>query len=269
MKRVVVITGVSSGIGQACAKRFDILGDTVVALGRTPIDSPNFISCDVSVEAMVEAAFATIKERYGHIDILINNAGYGFSGATELATSEEVHNVFDVNYYGVFYCSKYALPLMSKGAKIINVSSVMALFAVPYRGIYNASKAAVNMLTFSMAMELKASGIQVAAVCPGDVKTNFTKHRIKNYKTNARYGERVKNAAEFVDSKEDKRMPVDKVAKKLVAFANRRKLKPFIIISAKYKFLYHIQKLFPMSTLHFFTEKLFSGKKPVKKQKKG
>ncbi len=265
MGRIVVITGGTSGIGAETAKLFTQKGDTVICLSRKNSNhSKNFYMCDVSNEIMVESTFEKIHQTYGNIDVLINNAGYGISGAVELIDDQSMQQIMEVNYFGIVYCSKYCIPYMNKGSKIINISSACALFPLPFRSLYCASKAAVNMLTFSMRLELKASGIEMMAVCPGDVKTNFTKNRVKVYETNDRYGDRIKNAALSIDTREDKRMTADVVAKAIYKQTTKKHNKPFIIVGGKYKVLYFLTKLFPARMVHGVIDKMFGGYKDVK-----
>ncbi len=267
MERVVVITGGTSGIGEATAKYFAKHGDTVVVMSRKNSNhSKNFFMCDVSNELMVERTFEKIYATYGRIDILVNNAGYGISGAVELIDDETMRNLFEVNYYGVVYCSKYCLPYMQKGAKILNISSACALFPLPFRSLYCASKAAVNMLSYSMRLECRPAGIEIMAICPGDVKTNFTKNRVKVFETNDRYNDRIKNAALTIDTREHKRMSPDKVAKVIYKQSLKKKNKPFVIVSGLYKFLYFLTKIFPLSMTHGVILKMFGGFKPVKNE---
>ena len=267
--RNVVITGGTSGIGKSCLEYFSNKGDNVIVLARNnPENLPNFYKCDVSSSKEVEQVFSLIGQKYTGIDVLINNAGYGISGAIELIPEEQIRNMFDVNFFGVINCYKSALPFMNKNSTIINVSSACALFPLPFRGIYCSSKSALNMLTFSMKMECKPFGVNVCSVCPGDVKTNFTKNRVKNFETNERYGERIKNATEKVDSREEKRMKPEVVAKAIYKVSLKKNPKPFVIVGAKYKILYFAMRFLPLSWLIHFTSKFFGGfKKDDKKNK--
>jgi short-subunit dehydrogenase len=265
--RIVVITGASSGIGQACKQIFEEHGDTVVCLSRTnPDNFANFFPCDVANAKQVKDVFSAIKLKFGHIDVLINNAGHGLSGAVELTDDEDIKNIFDVNLLGVINCYKNALPQMSRGAKIINISSACALFPLPFRSLYCASKAGVQMLSLSLNMECKPLGISVLSVCPGDVKTNFTAHRVKIFETNERYGARISNAARSIDERQDKRMSVNKVACVVYKYSTKKHPKPYIIVGGKYKLLQFAMRFAPTRWLLFFTEKFFGGHKaPVQK----
>lgn len=245
MKKTVVISGTSSGIGRELRKLFVDNGYTVVCLSRTNPDGfCDFIRCDLTDREEIGSTCKQILEKYGKIDILINNSGVGLSGATELLPSDKIENVVDLDYLGTLYLTQGLLPLMKKGAKIVNISSACALFPLPYRSVYCSAKAAVNMMSFAMRMELEKSGIKVVSVCPGDVKTGFTKNRIKNYDTNERYGDRPKKAAEKIDLREDKRMRADRTAKKIYRIALKKK-KAMYIIGAKYKVFWFFKRVLP------------------------
>jgi len=269
--RVVVITGTSSGIGRSCKEVFEKMGDTVVCLSRTnPDNFENFYECDVANSLQVSEVFLKIKEKFKNIDILINNAGFGLSGAVELTSDDDIKKIFDVNLLGVINCFKNALPLMKSGGKIINISSACAFFPLPFRSLYCSSKAGVHMLSLSLSMECKMLGIKVLSVCPGDVKTNFTKNRVKNFSTNERYKDRISLATNRLDGREDKRMNVEKVAKVIFNYSRKKHPKAYIIIGGKYKLLHFAMKFLPASLLQYFTEKFFGGHdKKVKERNDG
>lgn len=254
----IVITGSSSGIGLDLLTNLRDLGHNVIGISRSEKDSENSYTCDVSDYEKVIDVFRQINKKYGNIDVLINNAGYGVSGAIELIKKEDCDKIMDVNFNGVLYCSKAALPYMKKGSKIINISSACALFALPYRGLYCASKSAVTMLSYSLRMEVQRFGVEVCSVCPGDVKTNFTKNRVKVFDTNERYGTSIENSTKYIDSKEDKRMPVSVVTKKLIRLINRTKLPALQIIGAKYKLFYFFSKILPINTFLKIENKIFN-----------
>ena len=242
MGRIVVITGGTSGIGLALKENFEKMGDTVLTFSLDEVDSNNHYNGSVSHEIKVRQVFNDIHEKYGNIDMLINCAGIGMSGITELVSIEDIHRLTEVNYYGTLYCVRSAIPFMQAGSRIINLSSAMALFPVPFRSIYGSVKSAVLNLSYALRMELAPLGIDVVAMCPGDTKTNFTKNRIKDFETNERYGDRLKTATEKSDSKEDKRMDCNDVAGKIFKVANLKKTKPFYIIGGKYKFWYFLSR---------------------------
>jgi len=121
-----------------------------------------------------------------------------------------------------------------------------------------------------LSMVLKALGIEVISMCPGDTKTNFTKNRIKDFSTTERYGDMLETATLASDAKEDKRMTVEYVAEKIFKLVNKKKCKPFYIIGGKYKFLYFLTRLTPKSLLLNCTAKKKGGvfKKAEPKVKK-
>ena len=264
MGKIVVITGGTSGIGLVLKNLFEQNGDTVITFSLEDTGAHNHYQGSIDHEIKVRQVFNDIREKYGHIDVLINGAGIGMSGITELADMEEIKRVMDVNFYGTLYTIRSALPIMSAGSKIINMSSAMALFPVPYRSIYGAAKAAVLNLSMSLRMELKPLGIDVIAICPGNTKTNFTKNRIKNFVTNDRYGDRLEIATLASDANEDKRMTAKDVGEKIFALINKPKSKPFYIIGTKYKFLHFLTRFTPKSLLINQTEKHMGGHKAPK-----
>ena len=250
MDRIVVITGGSSGIGKELAEMFRNANDTVIILAKDGCQDNNLeYTCDVSNEEQVKEVFADIQKRFGHIDILLNNAGYGMSGITELIPLEQSKALFDVDFFGVVNCTKYALPMMQKGAKIVNTGSAMAFFPVPYRAYYAAVKSAVVTMTYAQRSELKPLGIDLCTICPGDVKTNFTKSRVKQFETNERYGDAIEKATKKVDGREDKRIPAAVCAKRMYKIINKKKFKPMYIIGGFHKFLHFVARFIPTKWL--------------------
>lgn len=261
MKKIVVITGGTSGIGLELKKLYKKNGDTVITISTREEKDKRHYSCSVSNEESVKSTIDSIGKEYGKIDVLINNAGFGMSGITELLPSDKIHDLTEVNYYGTLYCIQSALKYMEKGSKIINISSAMALFPVPFRAIYGSIKSAVLTLSFALRMELKPLGIDVVAICPGDIKTNFTKNRIKEFETLEKYDGRLERATYKSDSREEKRMPADICAKKIYKKITKKKCKPFYIIGGKYKLLYFLTRITPKSLLLNMTERLYGGRK--------
>ena len=117
------------------------------------------------------------------------------------------------------------------------------------------------MLSLSLSMECAPLGIKVISICPGDIKTNFTKNRVKIFDTDSRYGDRIENAARNIDSREDKRMSVDVVSRKIYRISRKATPKPYYIIGFKYKMLHFAMRFLPSSALLHFTEKYFGGHK--------
>ncbi len=252
MNRIIVITGATSGIGLLSAQLFKEEGDTVITLANAGGENiENFMLCDVSNEEQIKHCFEEIGKKFGRVDVLVNNAGYGLNGVLELIPTEKIEKQFAVNVNGVINCTRYALPLMKKGGKIINMSSCMALFPMPYRSMYAASKSAVLTLSFSQRMELAPYGIDVVALCPGNIRTNFTKNKAVVLETNERYGDApIKAQQRLDDPKQDKkRLDPICVAKVVLKVSKKKHTKPFYIISAQMKFLYFVCRFTPKNWL--------------------
>lgn len=260
--KTAVVTGGSSGIGRVIIDYLSDCGFKVICVSRTSPDEKancDFIECDLSIAEQAEETAKRISEKYPNIDLLINNAGLGISGATELLPMEKIRYVTEVDYFAPLVFTRALLPFMKEKSKIVMISSACALFALPFRGVYCSAKAALNMLSFSLRMELKPNKIDVVCICPGDIKSNFTENRIKDTATNIRYGERVINAQQKVDCRENKRMNLYKTGKKIAKIAVKKKA-PLYIVGAKYKLLYFLSKIFPQRVMLKATGKMFGGK---------
>jgi len=183
MKKTVLITGASSGFGKVAAKLFRTNGWNVIATMRSPEKETElsalsnvFISkLDVTDKLSIQNAVAAGTAKFGKIDVLVNNAGYGALGALEAATEEQVKQQFDVNFFGLIAVTKAVLPGMrqQKSGIIINVSSVGGRVTLPFSSLYHATKFAVEGLTESMQYELNPFGIHLKIVEPGGYKTEF------------------------------------------------------------------------------------------------
>ncbi|MCL2847937.1 MAG: SDR family NAD(P)-dependent oxidoreductase [Firmicutes bacterium] len=259
-QKIVVITGASSGIGKEVFDMFVADGAIAVSLSLdNQFNQENFIQCDVANLESVESAGRELKERFGRVDILINNAGIGISGATEMLPDAMIERVMDIDYLGALRVSRVCLPLMDKNAKIVNISSACALFPLPYRGVYCSAKSAMSMLSYSMRMELSRFGIKVITICPGEIKTDFTKNRLKFSETNEKYGDSPRLSAESIDSKNDHRMPAIVASKKIFKIASK-KTGTLYIIGGKYKMFYYAQKMLPTCMFNAIINKIFNKK---------
>ncbi len=257
MQKIIVITGASSGVGLGLKNLYKKNGDFVISLDKNANASEtDSYEVDVANEEEVMSTFEDIAKKYGHVDVLINCAGYAVYGATELIETIDAKKMFDVDYFGMLSCIKGALKYMSKGGKIFNIASACAFFAVPYRTHYSACKAAVNMLSFGLSMELKNAGIEVVSICPGDIRTNFSKNRVKTFTTNERYGDDIQNRAKQIDKRESKRMTLEYATAKMYKIFNKRHHKPMYIIGTSMKFAYFANKIFPIKFILKMTDKI-------------
>jgi NAD(P)-dependent dehydrogenase (short-subunit alcohol dehydrogenase family) len=178
MKNTVLITGASSGIGRATAELFAARGWNVIATMRTPRDIPDaFVTrLDVEKPETIRAAIDAGIARFGRIDAVVNNAGYGLFGVFERTPEEKVREQFEVNVFGVMNVVRAVLPHFRKNrrGRIVNVSSGAGVFALPMISLYTASKFALEGFSESLSYELAALGIGVKIVEPGGVtSTNF------------------------------------------------------------------------------------------------
>ena len=183
MKKVVIITGASRGFGELIAKKFQKEKFQVIATMRNVDSSPSLMKLDnVDIKKLDVTNKSDIKnvvdftiKKYGRIDILINNAGYGAFGLLEEASEQEIRNQFDVNYFGLIDCIRGVLPQMrkQKDGVIINISSIAGRFGLPFTSLYNSSKFAVEGLTECLHYELSLFGIDIKTVAPGSFRTGF------------------------------------------------------------------------------------------------
>lgn len=253
---IVVVTGCTSGIGKELCELYRSAGATVIGMARTADERAGDIAVDVTDLYAVRRAVAEVGNRYGKIDTVIACAGGGLSGATELLPMEEIERQTALNYTGALETVRAALGFMESGGKAIFISSACALFALPFRATYCASKAAVNMAAFGLYMELKNYGIRVSSVCPGDIKTGFTKNRVKYSDGGTRYGDKPRASAEKIDGREHKRMGLKPAARKIYKACVKCR-KPLYIIGFKYKFLNFLRHILPQKLFLDVTAKLF------------
>jgi NAD(P)-dependent dehydrogenase (short-subunit alcohol dehydrogenase family) len=211
MNKVVLITGASSGIGKSIAEFLHYKGFIVYGTSRTPNKITNsvfpLLELDVRNTESIQNAVKKIIELSGTIDIVINNAGVGITGPIEEIPSQEIKNNFETNFFGPIEVMKAVLPQMraQKSGLIINITSIAGYMGLPYRGIYSASKGALELITESLNMEVKPFGINITNVAPGDYATNIAAGRfhapaVKGSDYENSYGATLKMMNDQVDS---------------------------------------------------------------------
>lgn len=260
--KVVAISGASSGIGLATAKLFANRGWRVYNLSRRGTEEKRIIDIATNVgdKATVKEAFARIKNQSGRLDLLITSAGYGISGAVEFTPLDQAKQQFDINFFGTLTCIQGSLPLLreSKG-RIICISSAAAVFAIPFQAFYSASKAAVNILADGLANELRQFGISVCALQLGDVKTDFSKARVKTHSGDDLYRGAIGRSVAIMEQDENKGMTPEVIARAIYKIARHRKVRPLYTLGAKYKLFVLLNKLLPHSFVNHLIGKIYSG----------
>jgi NAD(P)-dependent dehydrogenase (short-subunit alcohol dehydrogenase family) len=189
-KKIILITGCSSGIGFDAVFALQKRGHRVIASCRKIKDVQQFLAkgieavqLDVSDSASIQQAFTEVLQKTaGRIDILINNAGYGQTGALEDVSREVLRAQFETNVFGLVELTNLAIPIMRQQGegRIINLSSILGIISLPFRGAYNASKYAVEGISDTLRMELKSSGIKVITIEPGPIESRFRDNCIDN-----------------------------------------------------------------------------------------
>ncbi|GAB2592343.1 oxidoreductase [Spirosoma areae] len=189
--KIWLITGISSGLGKALADEVIANGDFVIGTFRNDRQVDTFneshqgkgyaILLDITKASEIKTTFETVNERFGKLDVLVNNAGVGFAGAIEETSIDEARAVFDVNFFSALEITKAFLPLFRQQKKghIVQISSHGGLKAFPGFGIYNASKFALEGFSEALAAEVAPLGIHVTLVEPGPFRTNFAGHSFR------------------------------------------------------------------------------------------
>jgi len=182
MKKVIIVTGVSSGLGKSVAEMLVKDGHRVYGTSRKDLTMTGVtvvktdICSNESVTRMVESVMAA----EGRVDVLVNNAGMGIAGSVEDCSMPEIEMQLNTNFLGSVRACKAVIPIMRRqnSGLIINVGSLASIFNLPFQAAYSASKCAIDGFSNALRMEVKPWGIRVTVVSPGDFKTGFTANRI-------------------------------------------------------------------------------------------
>ncbi|RED49275.1 SDR family oxidoreductase [Seonamhaeicola aphaedonensis] len=224
MSKVVLITGGSSGIGKSIGEFLSEKGFVVYGTSRNPSKYKGskfpILALDVKDVASIKSAVKTVIENEEKLDILINNAGAGITGPIEEIPEAEIQKNFDTNFFGPINVIKSVLPQMRKQNRglIINVTSIAGYMGLPYRGIYSASKGALELTTEAFRMELKGFNIKMTNVAPGDFATNIAAGRyhaplLEDSPYKIPYGNTLELMNAHVDSGSDPNLMAKKVFK--------------------------------------------------------
>jgi NAD(P)-dependent dehydrogenase (short-subunit alcohol dehydrogenase family) len=257
--KVIFITGISSGLGKSTAEFLARNGHVIYGTSRKSDESSNLINIlkvDVTDVESVKTAVESVIKKEGRIDVVINNAGMGISGAIEYAKADDIKIQMDTNFMGVVNVIQSVLPIMrkQKDGMIINISSIGGVMGLPYQGFYSASKFAIEGLSEALRMELKPYNIKVVAVRPGDFFTNFTSNRKIGGDLNELnpYDNQFRKTLSVIETDEKGGLKPEFLARKLVKIIELKHPRShYVIATAEQKLAVILKRLFPAS--------LFSG----------
>jgi short-subunit dehydrogenase len=279
---VVLVTGASSGIGKAIAEYLAQKGYNVYGTSRKPqtaggtgslangktdeaasASAVKMLQMDVCSDESVKAAVEQVMAAEGELGIVINNAGMGIAGSVEDSSPEEVFLQFDTNFFGMHRVIRQVLPAMRKRGRglIINMSSVGAVFPIPFQAMYVASKAAIEGMSGSLRNELRPFGIKVSMVEPGDTKTGFTGSRVfvKAGGTGSAYSKQSEKSIAVMEH-DEKNGPDPIVVARVVGKIISRKNPPLCVaVGLQYKIMIFLKRLIPKALESFVVAKMYEG----------
>jgi len=258
-KKVVLISGASTGFGRSIAKLLSSNGFSVYGTSRNPKKYTDFeglelLKYDLTTFKDSKNLVKKVLSAEGKIDILINNAGSGFAGPIEEMSIKDAKHLFDINFFGHIDLIQAVLPSMRKNKRgiIVNITSIAGYNTVPFGSIYSASKYSMECLGASLNMELKDFGIRVVNIAPGDYRTEVFNKRIKtNLNINSPYYSRYKKFSETVkyNMDEQSRDPIE-VAKLTLKIINSENPGIHYIVG-------HFLQKFSISLKKILPEKLY------------
>lgn len=261
-KLVAIVTGGSSGIGLAAARSLRDMGHKVYVLSRRPYTEKGLhhICADVSDELQCRHAAEEVLHRENALDLLINCAGFGISGAVEFTELADAKKQLEVNFFGTVNMTKAVLTHMREQGHghIVNISSVAAPAAIPFQAYYSAAKAAINAWTAALANEVRPCGVTVTAVQPGDIATGFTAAREKSTAGDEAYQGRISKSVAKMEHDEQNGMKPEKAGAYVAKVAMKKHPKPLYTIGFSYKAICVLLKLLPCRLSNWLIGKLYA-----------
>ena len=249
MGKTAIVTGGSSGIGMATALKLAADGYTVYEFSRRERSQAPLIhvSADVTDEQAVAKAIAEIYKKEQNLDILVNCAGFGISGAIEFTKLEDAKRQLDVNFFGTVNCTKAVLPYMrqQKRGRIVCISSVAGPIPIPFQAYYSVSKAAINSYVMTLINEIRPFGISACAIQPGDISSGFTDARTKSIAGDLEYNGRISRSVAVMEKDERGGMKPETAGAYIAKIAQKKKVKPLYAIGFTYKAFCVIMKILP------------------------
>ncbi len=254
-KHVAIVTGGSSGIGLSTARALHRAGYVVYEFSRRDRQDEwaHHVTADITDEQAVGAAVSEVLSCEGQIDLVVNNAGGGISGAIEFTRTEDAQRLMDLNFFGMVRVNRAVIPIMRSAGcgRIINISSVGGPVPLPFQAFYSASKAAVNAYSLALANELRPFGIQVVAVQPGDIATGFTAARKKLHQGEEIYQGRIGRSVGRMEKDEQGGMSPDTAGRFIARVARRRYPAPVVTIGLPYKLVMLLLRLLPQRLVNW------------------
>ena len=236
MQYVALVTGASSGVGEALAPLLARNGWRVYGMSRRTVDLPGVESlpADISREAEVREAVAKLMAREGRLDAVLHCAGIGGAGPVEDMPPDRARRIMDTNFWGSWNLCQATLPYLreSPRGRLLLVSSIAGHMGIPFRSAYCASKAAVIALSDSLRLEVKGTDLQVTCVSPGDISTNSiaTQYRQPVGEVDAHYRARYQRADDAMASNVDHGMTALHVATGMLDILQKETLAPHYVI---------------------------------------
>ena len=259
---VAIVTGGSSGIGLAAARALREQGLTVYVLSRHPFSEKGLhhLCADVADERQCEEAVQAVLRKSGDLDLLVNCAGFGISGAVEFTELADAKKQMEVNFFGTVNMTRAVLGYMRErgNGRIVNISSVAAPAAIPFQAYYSATKAAINAWTAALANEVRPYGVTVTAVQPGDIKTGFTAAREKSVAGDEAYGGRISKSVARMEHDEQNGMDPAVAGAYIAKIAGKAHPKPGYTIGFSYKAICVLLKLLPSRLANWLIGKLYA-----------
>ncbi|MFK8162032.1 MAG: SDR family oxidoreductase [Lewinella sp.] len=236
MQPVALVTGASSGVGEALAPLLAQRGYKVYGMSRREVDLPGVIAlpADVSDAEALGLAVARLMEESGRLDVVLHCAGIGGAGPVEQMPTDRAKRIIDTNFWGSWNICQATLPHLRKSdrGRLLLVGSVAGFMGIPFRSAYCASKAALKAMTDSLRMELKGTSLQVAYVAPGDIATNSiaTQYRQPVFDLDPIYQARYKKADDGMAENVGHGMTATFVAEEMYKILEKEEFKPYYLI---------------------------------------
>jgi short-subunit dehydrogenase len=246
---VILITGASQGIGFELAQQFQKVGYRVVGVARTLLNQQYLFDAqimDVTNEEAIKKTITYIQKKYGRLDVLINNAGYGIAGPIEETPLTAIKQLYDVNVFGMHQVTQASLPLLKKTTGlIINIGSVAGDFTIPFQTFYSMTKSSVASYSEGLRLELKPFGVRVVNVKPGDTKSNFSKQRQKFTTPSSAYQARTSRSLAVMEKDEKNGLPSISVFSICNRLIHQKNPAPQVTVGSQYRIMQALKKVLP------------------------